>query len=587
MSYRFILAFLLLLSLTFPSSLAQEQYQLKLLAVQESAAGFVGSDADLILELRDQGSGRVFLETAPLTKLDTQISTRFAKEIACNYFNLQCDDTDFIYTISAKSNIIGGPSAGAATAALTAIAVLDVPYDSEIAVTGTINSGGVVGTVGGIKEKLDAAAAAGIKKVLIPAGSAAFSDENDTIALDLVVYGQSLDLEVVEVIDLGEVLFHLTGKNLVQEEITLTPNEDYTEIMQQLQESLCHRSHQLQQEIRQQEIVLTPNVSQQVMARSQQAANATAQNDYYSAASFCFTNNIQLKEYYYQEQHPGHNQVSSLFSSLDSKTIALEQKLDQEDIETISDLQTYTIVKERLNDVKAQIKLFSSQPSVRDNETYRMLAYAEERYFSAVSWMKFFEMKGKKFAFTEQTLRNSCVQKISEADERLQYVTFFIPEEFLTGLRAKVDAARSAYQENEFPLCLITASQAKADANAIMGSLGLQNESLRSFIAAKKVAAERIIAAHTVQGQFPILGYSYYQYALSLEPAEPNTALLYFEYALELADLGIYFPEERSISSFTNRSFTPDADWILFLEGFLTGLLVMLIVALLLWRKRD
>ena len=65
------------------SALSQnQQYHLKLLAVQENSNGtLTGSDADLYLEIQE-GSGRVFLETFPLTKLDTQISTRFAKDAA-------------------------------------------------------------------------------------------------------------------------------------------------------------------------------------------------------------------------------------------------------------------------------------------------------------------------------------------------------------------------------------------------------------------------------------------------------------------------------------------------------------------------
>ena len=75
--------------------------------MQENADGSqTGGGADLYLELKE-GSGRVFLDTFPATKIDTQISTRFAKEIACHFYKLSCDTYDFIYTIKAESNIIG------------------------------------------------------------------------------------------------------------------------------------------------------------------------------------------------------------------------------------------------------------------------------------------------------------------------------------------------------------------------------------------------------------------------------------------------------------------------------------------------
>ena len=111
-----------------------------LLAAQELNSTLIGSTADLYLEVQP-GRGRVFLETFPLTKVDTQISTRFAKEIACHYFDLSCSSLDFIYTIQSDSVIIGGPSAGAALAALTTAAVTGDNVNQSVAVTGTINSG--------------------------------------------------------------------------------------------------------------------------------------------------------------------------------------------------------------------------------------------------------------------------------------------------------------------------------------------------------------------------------------------------------------------------------------------------------------
>jgi predicted S18 family serine protease len=87
MNYKLLIWILILFSLS-SLALAADQYSIKLLAVQEDGDGkFIGSDADLYLELKP-GSGRVFLETTPLTKLDTQLSTRFAKEIACDHFDL-------------------------------------------------------------------------------------------------------------------------------------------------------------------------------------------------------------------------------------------------------------------------------------------------------------------------------------------------------------------------------------------------------------------------------------------------------------------------------------------------------------------
>ena len=72
-----IFAVMGILILLLPSVNAKEGH-MRLLAVSETENGQEGGIADLFLEI-EEGSGRVFLETFPLTRLDTQISTRFAK----------------------------------------------------------------------------------------------------------------------------------------------------------------------------------------------------------------------------------------------------------------------------------------------------------------------------------------------------------------------------------------------------------------------------------------------------------------------------------------------------------------------------
>ena len=69
---RPLLLILIVLILLSPSSLASiyDVNHLPLLAVQELPDGnYSGNTADLFLEVRD-GSGRVFLDTSPLTKID-------------------------------------------------------------------------------------------------------------------------------------------------------------------------------------------------------------------------------------------------------------------------------------------------------------------------------------------------------------------------------------------------------------------------------------------------------------------------------------------------------------------------------------
>ncbi len=537
-----LLIFLLLLIPVFAQI---TPYHLKLLAVQEIDGGYKGSGAELYLELKE-GSGRVFLETTPVTKMDTQISTRFAKEIACNHFKLNCNQHDFIFTIKADSNIIGGPSAGAAIAALTTIAMLDLDYKQEVAITGTVNSGGIIGPVGGVKEKIQAAAESELKKVLIASGSANYTlTENETI--DLIEYGKNnLSIEVQEVVDLDEVLFLLAGVDLNHKEVVVIQDATYQKIMEQLKEVLCTRTGKIEAEIEERGIRLDKDISAAVESKKSLSVNASSAGDYYSAASFCFGNNLQLKAYYYEQEELSEAKYISLFEIVARKMELLEQQLKAEAIDTISDLQTLIVVRERLHDVKEQLRKFNETFSTSTaDEKAGLLAYAEERFFSAISWQQFFALDGKKFVVDKEQLQNSCQQKIAEAQERFQYVGLFLGEVRISKVQEKINIAQKSLDNAEYELCLIEAAQAKADSNAILSSLGLDEKNVAPYLESKQKAVERVISENSEEDIFPILGYSYYQYANSLKVSDPFTALVYFEYALEMSDLGIYFPTEE------------------------------------------
>lgn len=633
-----VIIFLLFLFQSF-LALAQEPYHLKLLAVREENNTYVGSDADLYLELKE-GSGRVFLETFPLTKMDTQLSTRFAKEIACNHFKLNCNKYDFIYTIKADSNIIGGPSAGAAIAALTTIAVLDLDYDEEIAITGTINSGGIIGPVGGIKEKLEAAARAGLKKVLVAKGARKMQEEdsagsilegqdiadtnitntdhdsnsndndnnsndngnnitptntstinstgtNATLPLkpDLIEYAKNnLSIEAIEVMDLDEVMFYFTGIELNHQDVQITMNPEYNDIMSSLQSLLCKRAQNIETELRQNRILIGVDMNETITGRKEKADNATKKGEYYTAASYCFGLNILLKSHYYDKKNVTEPVLQNLFLALEQKVTNLELKLASQKIETISDLQTIMVVKERVGDVKTQIKTFSKN-GITLEEKRNLYSYAEERYFSALSWMQFFAMDGKKLVLDQNKLKESCMLKISEAEERDQYVGIFIGDALTQGIREKIDHATEALDAEEYGLCLIRAIQAKGEANAILSTLGLEMDFYDEFINSKSKAVERIIAENSNEGLFPILGYSYFQYANSLREEDKYATLVYLEYALEMSDLGAYFPEEKQFLEKVSSgvpSTVLNPEFVFRLEGFVAGVIIILF---LIWVK--
>jgi hypothetical protein len=119
----------------------------------------------------------------------------------------------FSYEIGGRAD---GPSAGALMTVGTLAAILGDAIPADLAMTGTINPDGSIGAVGGIPHKLDGAAKAGMKTVLIPAGQRTDFDANQQSSVDLVRRGEALGVQVRSVANIYEAYQAVTGKALPQ-----------------------------------------------------------------------------------------------------------------------------------------------------------------------------------------------------------------------------------------------------------------------------------------------------------------------------------------------------------------------------------
>ena len=114
------------------------------------------------------------------------------------------------------------------------------------------------------------------------------------------------------------------------------------------------------------------------------------------------------------------------------------------------------------------------------------MAYASERVNSAYSWATFLGKKGKAFNLNKDVLKKSCQNKISEADERKQYVELYFPGTLDT-IKKEIDKAAEELEKGNYELCLSQASKAKADVDIILSVFGVdskqyQNNSSHCFL---------------------------------------------------------------------------------------------------------
>ncbi len=545
---------LLILLLVIPFVYSKE-YHIPLLAVRETSAGFEGSTADLYLEIQ-KGKGRIFLDTYPLTKLDTQMSTRFAKEIACSEIDFDCSNYDFIYTIKSDSVIVGGPSAGAAITLLTIAALEDLELNENITITGTINSGGLIGPVGGLKEKIDAASDIGIITILIPHGERTAEIENITIAdyvinisienksiIDLIKYGKSKGVDVLEVSTIEEVLHYITGRELKKLNQTLEIDKEYMETMKSVTSGLCLKALNFQEELSLNEFDdIDQKIFEDAVNLTKRYKKAVENEKYYSAASYCFGANTKFAYLTLKQKNLTNSEILTKITEIKSHIANMNKVIDEKELKTITDLETYMIVKERIIEAEENIDKVLDVENTTEKIFY--LSYGMERLNSAISWSVFFGKGQKEFVINEEDIKKSCIDKIYEAEERYNYLSTFNLNNF-ENTQKEIGLAKYDLENGDYELCLFKASKAKANSDLILNTIGIEESQLLDVTNQKLNIIKNNIIEGQKEGVFPVIGYSYYEYANDLKERDIFSSLLFVEYSLELSNLDIYFKEKN------------------------------------------
>lgn len=116
------------------------------------------------------GKGRVLVQTTPLMGVVFQDAANTAVSVAENKTGKSLSSSDIIFSIDARDKIpsVDGPSAGALMTLLTISAIDNVELNNSITLTGTIDSDGDIGAIGGVLEKAQAAKDGGKTLFLIP-----------------------------------------------------------------------------------------------------------------------------------------------------------------------------------------------------------------------------------------------------------------------------------------------------------------------------------------------------------------------------------------------------------------------------------
>ncbi len=187
------------------------------LAVYHDQDGASGLITAFTVSVDPSVSGRVAVGVLEGEVFGTGAQWRAASWMAAlaatSLLNLDLADYRVTYEVEGR---IDGPSAGGLLTVGTLAALLGDPVRPDVTMTGTINPDFTIGPVGGIPHKLEAAAEAGKKIVLIPLGQRMDVDQNAEQYVDVVELGRSLGMEVREVGDVQTAYEVFTGVALPQ-----------------------------------------------------------------------------------------------------------------------------------------------------------------------------------------------------------------------------------------------------------------------------------------------------------------------------------------------------------------------------------
>lgn len=511
---------------------------------------YEGVLANLVVEVQN-GTGRVFVETMPLTEIDTQASARLSKEVACNTLSKNCSQYDFLYVVRSEAPIIGGPSAGASLAGATLAALTNKSINQSVMMTGTINPDGSVGQVGSLFEKAEAAYQGGATKFLVPRGQAEVVGRGGQTLREYA--SQEWGMSVVEVSDVEDVYEHLTGYQIVREPVSETiSTQVYDKLMKNMSEKLVSytqdhleslesklegttipydRKREIEQGLQDQKEILNT------------AQTTNALGDHYSAASYGVRASISLV--YYE------NLIDYLSS--DSEKVFAKELADNvsDEIEGMDERVTTNTTLQSLYDIEL---LLVSTDRVREaerimEESYKYYYngdYAESVYESSFARVRtltsqlWYGMIGVQegnisVEFDPRRLETFAYERYRQAQDAQTYTnTIYGATPTVTEHLTRAD---EAIKSGKYVFSIFESTQALALSNLVLETSSMSVSQLQSVLADKEQNANEAISSARQKGLLPILAISYKEYAEQFEEDEPETALVYLSYSKQFADI--------------------------------------------------
>jgi len=543
-------------------------------AVSQATSGYMGVISTITVTVQENGSGRVFVDTLPLTDVDMQGSARLAVKVARALVktdtrpHLDPDTCDFFFVVRTTSPMIGGPSAGAIMTVAVIALLQNWTIDNSTVMTGMINPDGSIGPIGGIPYKIDAAYSVGAKRFLIPKGQTTYTEivtEYQTIngviwqntypvTRNVSEYAQrNYGMEVIEVEDINDALLLLTGWTFpVGESTDKITTEDYIRAMEPLATTLldeARESHQNASNLFNTTTIPNryPNYYRNQVTDFLNAATDRLlesvhwydQGVYYTSTSKSFQSLIDSLFVRYACHYFSSENPEEFVQSLINQTLQSYQNKSQlartAEIRGMVTLQCVGAAQRRINEAASYLSEANASFQNTDYLTalYK-IAYATQRIDSVRWWLDIaipFHDSGE---INESLIKTLAEEYISDAQQAIVYSEIIVSElgstsTNLNDAKNLLSTARVEQQNGYFAAALFVSFESLVKANLALELVdGVTNQKLER---ARERASASITESRNM-GIEPVLAVSYYEYGQSLaNESSVDSAIVYYKYA--------------------------------------------------------
>jgi uncharacterized protein len=601
-----------------------------------------GVISTITVTIQTNGTGRVFVDTLPLTDVDMQGSARLAVKVASalvrgdNRTHQNPDTTDYFFVVRTSAPTIGGPSAGAIMTIATIALLENWTLDNHTVMTGMINPDGSIGPIGGIPYKIDAAHSVGATRFLIPKGQMTYTEliqETVTgngwtqivthpIARNVSDYAQQhYGMEVDEVETINDALHYFTGWQFPP---TTSDNpittQDYqnamrpiaTQLLNQTQTTYQNASHTFNTTttIPNRWPDYTRNTITDYLNYAQDALNNATNwytnKSYYTVMSKAFQSlvdatTVQNACTYYQT-----TDQNTYLTTLTTQTQHYLQNqttiLNNKTITGLISLQCIGAAQQRATEATTYLNAANTSRTQGDILTAIYdLAFAHQRTDSIHWWLTIQASFNDTGTINQTDINTMAEDYIDNAQQAIAYSQILLQEmgqtsPLLTEAQNDLTTAQQENTDNHSAAALFASFEALTKAN-------LAIELVDGLTTAKLTRAQHNANAHITQsrnrGIEPVLAVSYYEYAQSLQnESQNNSAIIYYKYSDLIAGaLQLTTPTTTQTSRYigipptTTQPWTPLPATIQFYAittviGLLAGLGIGLLLGVLLQSKQ-